>query len=86
MSFTFSTMFPIAIDKTEYELLEKDHVHLETFQNKNFLLIQPEALKIITENINKEKKLSSNKSNEDKKQKFNAEIFSLDAFRAKKED
>ena len=26
-----------------------------------------------------EKKLSSNKSNEDKKQKFNAEIFSLDA-------
>ena len=49
MSFTFSTMFPIAIDKTEYELLEKNHVHLETFQNKNFLLIQPEALKIITE-------------------------------------
>ena len=50
MSFTFSTMFPIGIDKTEYELLEKDYVHLETFQNKNFLLIQPEALKIITEN------------------------------------
>ena len=32
------------------------------------------------------KKSSSNKSNEDKKQKFNAEIFSLDAFRSKKED
>ena len=40
----------------------------------------------LTENIKKEKKSSSNKSNEDKKQKFNAEIFSLDAFRSKKED
>ena len=40
----------------------------------------------LTENIKKEKKLSSNKSNKDKKQKFNAEIFSLDAFRSKKED
>ena len=37
-------------------------------------------------NIKKETKLSSNKSNVDKKQKFNAEIFSLDAFRSKKED
>ena len=40
----------------------------------------------LAENIKKEKKLSSNKSNEDKKQKFNAEILSLDAFRSKKED
>ena len=40
----------------------------------------------LAENIKKEKKISSNKSNEDKKQKFNAEIFSLDAFRSKKED
>ena len=40
----------------------------------------------LAENIKKEKKLSTNKSNEDKKQKFNAEIFSLDAFRSKKED
>ncbi len=41
---------------------------------------------ILEENINKEKKISSNKFNEVKKQKFNAEIFSLDAFRSKKED
>ena len=40
----------------------------------------------LTENIKKEKKLSSDKSNENKKKKFNAEIFSLDAFRSKKED
>ena len=40
----------------------------------------------LAENIKKEKKLSSNKSNENKKKKFNAEIFSLDAFRSKKED
>ena len=50
MSFTFSTMFPITIDNTEYELIEKDYVSSKSFQKKNFLLIQPEAIKIITEN------------------------------------
>ena len=50
MSFAFSTMFPITNDNTEYELIENDHVSFKTFQNKNILLIQPEALKIITEN------------------------------------
>ena len=39
-----------------------------------------------TENTIKEEKILSNKSDEDEKQKFNAEIFSLDAFRSKKED
>ena len=38
------------------------------------------------ENSNKDKKTSSNKHSTNKKQKFNAEIFSLDAFRSKKED
>ena len=41
---------------------------------------------LIVENTVKEKKISSNKSNKDKKEKLNAEIFSLDAFRSKKED
>ena len=40
----------------------------------------------LSENMSKEKKISSNKPIEHKKQKFNAEIFSLDAFRTKKED
>ncbi len=40
----------------------------------------------LTENSNKEKKTLSNKYDTDKKQKFNAEIFSLDAFRSKEED
>ena len=40
----------------------------------------------LTENAKKEKKPLSNKFNEDNKKKFNAEIFSLDAFRSKKED
>ena len=40
----------------------------------------------LTQNSNKEKKILSNESNEDKKGKLNAEIFSLDAFRSKKED
>ena len=40
----------------------------------------------VTENTNKEEKVLTNKYDEDKKKKFNAEIFSLDAFRSKKED
>ena len=40
----------------------------------------------LTENTKKEKKILSDNINEDKKKKFNAEIFLLDAFRSKKED
>ena len=40
----------------------------------------------LTENTTKEKTISSNKLSEKKNQKFEAEIFSLDAFRSKKED
>ena len=39
-----------------------------------------------TENVNKDRKHLSNKFNDDEKQRFNAKIFSLDAFRSKKED
>ena len=38
----------------------------------------------LTQNTKKENKDLSNKFNEDKQKKFNAEIFSLDAFRSKK--
>ena len=41
---------------------------------------------IPSENLNIEQKILPNKLNEDKKRKFNAEIYSLDAFRSKKED
>ena len=41
---------------------------------------------IPSENSNIEQKILPNQFNEDKKKKFNAEIFSLDAFRSKKED
>ena len=41
---------------------------------------------LFAENTNKEKKISPKNVNEDKKKKLNAEIFSLDAFRSKKED
>ena len=41
---------------------------------------------IPSENSNIEQKILPNKFNEDKTKKFNAEIFSLDAFRSKKED
>ena len=41
---------------------------------------------IPSEHLNIEQKILPNRSNEDKKRKFNAEIFSLDAFRSKKED
>ena len=41
---------------------------------------------LLTQNTKKETKVLSNKFNEDEKKKFKAEIFSLDAFRSKKED
>ena len=41
---------------------------------------------ILSENSNIEQKILPNNFNEDKKKNFNAEIFSLDAFRSKKED
>lgn len=41
---------------------------------------------IFPDNSNIEEKTLFSKFNEDKKKKFNAEIFSLDAFRSKKED
>ena len=41
---------------------------------------------LLTENTNKETKILQKNINEDKKKNFNAEIFSLDAFRSKKED
>ena len=40
----------------------------------------------LTQNTKKETKVLSSKFNVDEKKKFNAEIFSLDAFRSKKED
>ena len=41
---------------------------------------------LLAENTNKEKKILPKNINEDNKKKFDAEIFSLDAFRSKKED
>ena len=41
---------------------------------------------ILSEDSNIEQKILPNNFNEDKKKNFNAEIFSLDAFRSKKED
>ena len=40
----------------------------------------------LSENTTRETTISSNKQSEEKNQKFKAEIFSLDAFRSKKED
>ena len=40
----------------------------------------------LSENSKKEKKITSNNFNKNKNKKFKAEIFSLDAFRSKKED
>ena len=50
MSFAFSTMFPIKKDDIEYELIESNYVQNKSFGNQSFLLIEPEALKLITEN------------------------------------
>ncbi|PID74924.1 MAG: fumarate hydratase [Desulfobacterales bacterium] len=43
-NYSFSPMFPLGTDSTSYRLLTKDHVHLESFQGNDMLVIEPEAL------------------------------------------
>ncbi len=47
--FTFETMFPLAKDDTQYRLLTKDHVCLDSFAGQNVLKIDPQALTLLAE-------------------------------------
>lgn len=44
VEFKYQEMFPLGPDKTEYRLLTRDHVNVKSFDGKEMLCIEPEAL------------------------------------------
>jgi fumarate hydratase class I len=49
IEFAYQEMFPLGNDLTEYQLLTKDHVFLESFKGRDVLVISPEALTRLSE-------------------------------------
>ena len=49
MEFNYSTMFPLEEDNTEYKKISDSFVSEKMFNDQKFLVIQPEALKLISE-------------------------------------
>ena len=49
VDFNYQEMFPLGEDTTEYRLLSKDHVSVTSFEGKNILKIEPEALTLLAE-------------------------------------
>ncbi|MFQ5580563.1 MAG: fumarate hydratase [Nitrospiria bacterium] len=47
--FAFQEMFPLGPDATPYRLLSSQHVSVKTFQNKDILIVDPEALSLLAE-------------------------------------
>ena len=47
--FTYSPMFPLGDDTTEYELVSKDHVELVEMAGERFLKVAPEALRLLAQ-------------------------------------
>ena len=47
--FKFETMFPLKEDTTEYRRLSKEYVRVKEFEGKEMLLIEPEALSLLSE-------------------------------------
>ena len=45
--FSYSPMFPLAADDTEYELVSSDHVALAELDGETFLRVDPEALRLL---------------------------------------
>ncbi len=46
--FKFETMFPLGEDTTAYRLLTKDHVRIKEFEGKEVLLVEPQALTLLS--------------------------------------
>jgi len=44
----YHEMFPLGPDETEYRRLSSDHVRVEQFQGKDVLVVEPEALKLLS--------------------------------------
>ncbi len=49
MTYQHTDLFPLAEDTTPYRLLTSDHVSVDTFRGKEILTIEPEALRILSE-------------------------------------
>jgi fumarate hydratase, class I len=47
--FKYETMFPLKEDQTEYRKLSKEYVRVKEFEGKDVLLIEPEALSLLSE-------------------------------------
>ncbi len=47
VAFKFQEMFPLGEDPTEYRLLSKDYVSVESFRGKDMLVVAPEALTLL---------------------------------------
>jgi fumarate hydratase class I len=46
--FKFETMFPLGEDSTEYRLLTKDHVRIKEFEGKEVLMVEPQAINLLS--------------------------------------
>ncbi|MBC8439424.1 MAG: fumarate hydratase [Deltaproteobacteria bacterium] len=46
--FKYETMFPLGEDRTEYRLLTKDHVRLKEFEGKEVLMVEPQAISLLS--------------------------------------
>ena len=49
MKFNYSTLFPLTEDKRVFEKISNSFYTIKKFQNKNILVIEPEAFKLISE-------------------------------------
>jgi fumarate hydratase class I len=53
-AFHYEKPFPLAADDTEYRLVTKDHVRVETFQGQEVLVVEPEALELLANEATKD--------------------------------
>ncbi|HDL08575.1 MAG TPA: fumarate hydratase [Desulfobacteraceae bacterium] len=49
VEFAYQNIFPLGKDTTEYRLLTKEHVSLKSFEGKDILKIEPEALTLVAQ-------------------------------------
>ncbi|WP_457551643.1 fumarate hydratase [Desulfobacula sp.] len=52
--FKFETLFPLGEDTTNYRLLTKEHVRGKEFEGQEVLMVEPEAISLLSENAFKE--------------------------------
>lgn len=53
-AFTYQKPFPLTEDTTEYRLITKDHVRVETFMGREILVVEPEGLTLLANEATKD--------------------------------